>query len=362
MDIKQIFKKIPIFVYIAALLTLISGIIHALSIVSTGFADFFNQTVAAFFRFIFAKLTGIIPISVAEILIITLPITVTLIIIFLIKAIKKRRAIRYVAIFLSAVSLIYTSFVFTFATAYRGTPLDKELGIERKDVSAEDLKRTALIVVEQLNELAKEMNYGEDCFSIMPYSFSELNSKLNDAYKSGSEKYDTIQSLKSKVKPVLLSEPMTYTHISGVYTFFTGEANVNVNYPEYNHPFSTAHEMAHQRGIAREDEANFVAYLICLESDDPYIRYSGYLTMFEYLSSALGRADRDAQYEIWEILDLNVALELYAYSDFFDKYRDNVAADISGAVNNGYLVSQGQTSGTKSYGLVVDLAVAYYAD
>ena len=59
-------------------------------------------------------------------------------------------------------------------------------------------------------------------------------------------------------------------------------------------------------------------------------------------------------------VDINVRRELAAYSDFFDKYRDNVAADVSGAVNNSYLISQGQTDGTKSYGLVVDLAVAYY--
>ena len=218
-----------------------------------------------------------------------------------------------------------------------------------------------MIVVNELNALAHKIEYGKDDFSIMPYSFSEMNEKLNAAYKSGSEKYEFIQSLSSNVKQIMLSEPMTYTNISGVYTFFTGEANVNVNYPEYNHPFTTAHEMAHQRGIAREDEANFVAFLICLESGDDYIKYSAYLNMFEYLSSALSSADREANIEIWKLLDARIVKELFAYSDFFDKYRDNVAADVSGAVNDGYLVSQGQISGTRSYGLVVDLAVAYYS-
>ena len=59
-------------------------------------------------------------------------------------------------------------------------------------------------------------------------------------------------------------------------------------------------------------------------------------------------------------LPLNAQREMWAYSDFFDKYRDSVASDISGAVNDAYLNFNGAEEGTKSYGMVVDLAVAYY--
>ena len=52
--------------------------------------------------------------------------------------------------------------------------------------------------------------------------------------------------------------------------------------------------------------------------------------------------------------------EIVAYNNFFDKYRDNVVANVSGTINNGYLQSQGQAAGAQSYGMVVDLAVAYY--
>ena len=151
---------------------------------------------------------------------------------------------------------------------------------------------------------------------------------------------------------------MTYTHISGVYTMFTGEANLNVNYPDYVLPYTAAHELAHQRGIAREDEANFVAFLVCMASDDPYIRYSGYLNMYEYVSSALYSASRDYYSQIQQVLDPRIYYELRAYSLFFDKYRDTVVSEISESVNNAYLVIQG-TEGTKSYGMVVDLAVVY---
>ena len=113
----------------------------------------------------------------------------------------------------------------------------------------------------------------------MPYDYGRMSDKLVDAYRDLSGKYGFIQKLDSRVKTVMLSEPWTYTHITGVYTFFTGESNLNVNMPDYTLPFTAAHEFAHQRGVAREDEANFIAYIACINSDDPYIKYSGALSM-----------------------------------------------------------------------------------
>ena len=49
---------------------------------------------------------------------------------------------------------------------------------------------------------------------------------------------------------------------------------------------------------------------------------------------------------------------MHSYRTFFEKYRDTVVSQVSESVNNAYLVIQG-TEGTKSYGMVVDLAVAY---
>ena len=159
---------------------------------------------------------------------------------------------------------------------------------------------------------------------------------------------------------MLLSHAMSYTHITGVYTYFTGEANLNVAFPDYTLPYTAAHELSHQRGIARENEANFVAFLVTAGSEDPYIRYSGYLNLFEYVASALYAADAELYTEVLKTLDANVIGELRAYSAFFDTYRDSVAADVSGAVNDTHLKLHGNSAGTASYGLVVDLAVALH--
>jgi hypothetical protein len=152
---------------------------------------------------------------------------------------------------------------------------------------------------------------------------------------------------------------MSYTHITGVYTFFTGEANINVAFPDYTLPYTAAHELAHQRGIAREDEANFLAFLVCIGSEDAYIRYSAYVNLYEYVASALASADRTLYAKAASTLPTLAVTEQRAYANFFEKYRDSTASEVSETVNNTFLVIHG-TEGTKSYGMVVDLCVAYY--
>ena len=185
-----------------------------------------------------------------------------------------------------------------------------------------------------------------------------MNALLLDGFSSVYEDYGVGSRLKSHVKPVMMSRAMSYTHITGVYTFFTGEANLNVDFPDYTLPYTAAHELAHQRGIAREDEANFVAFLVCAASDDAYIRYCGYRNLYDHVISALYEADPMMYSSLISYAPRPILREMRAYSQFFDQYRDSIAADVSEAVNDTYLTMQG-TEGTRSYGMVVDLAVAY---
>ena len=245
-----------------------------------------------------------------------------------------------------------------FRSAYKGSTIDEKLGLDRRDVSSEELGESASFLLEHAQNELKHVDFVYGGASVMPYSLDEMERRLLDAYDKICDKYDFVQRLRSNMKPITLSETMTYTHISGVYSYFTGEANLNTNFPDYTLPFTAAHEFSHQRGVAREDEANFMAFLVCISSDDPYIRYSGYLNMYEYVASAYYSADPDGYYELLSIMDARVRCELISYSEFFDKYRESIASDVSGVINDTYLKLQG-TEGTKSYGLVVDLAVAY---
>lgn len=353
--------RFPIVCIVIYALFLLCFLIYIICLFSQGFADFINRYVGSCVRAFLAHITSWLPISFAEFLLLMLP----AIIVFLVILGSKRYSDSWKDVFifcgaiLSVLALALSTFFVGFAPAYRGRPLNEKLGLERNDVSAEELYDTALILSEKINAEQSKIIYASDGFSVMPYGIDEMNAKLLKAYDKICDEHDFVQRLESRIKPVMLSEPMSYTHITGVYTFFTGEANLNVNFPDYTLPYTAAHELAHQRGIAREDEANFLAFLVCIESYDPYIRYSAYVNLYEYVSSALYSADRQLYLKAHSTLPTLVLREQSAYSSFFDKYRDSAASEISETVNNTFLVMHG-TEGVKSYGMVVDLAVAYY--
>ena len=330
---------------------------------SERFSDFFNRYISSVFRAALAHLTGWIPISLAELALLLLPVIVFVITAAILRYYGEslKEMISSIICVLSALAFMFSSFTLGFAPAYRGSSLDKKLGIERTEVSIEELYTTAQILAKKVAEESENVSYGIDGFSVMPYGYEEMNQKLIEAYSKTCDDYSFVQRLDSRLKPVMLSEAMSYTHITGVYTFFTGEANINVAFPDYTLPYTAAHELSHQRGIAREDEANFMAFLVCIRSEDAYIRYSAYLNLYEYVAGQLAGVDASRYTATYLLLPMNVRSEMAAYAEFYQKYRDSAASDVSETVNDTFLKLHG-TEGTRSYGMVVDLAVAYYRD
>lgn len=334
--------------------------LYVLFCISPDFADFFNQYISSAGRWLLAAITAPLPFSLAEFMLLMLPVAFVYALIYAFRyhCDTWKSTLSYVGCIMSLIATIFSIFTLNFAAGYRGHTIDKKLGLEKVPVSAQELYETAEYLRGMVEMTYAEVGYREDGFSQMPYSLDQMREHLDDAYQTFCDTHDFISHSPGVVKPVMLSEGMSHMHITGIYTFFTGEANLNIAFPDYTLAFTAAHEMAHQRGIAREDEANFVAFLVCIGSSDPYLRYSGYLNLYEYVLSALSYASyRDYQIS-YARLPLAVKGELNAYADFYKKYQHSPISQVSGVVNDTFLQSQG-TSGTQSYGMVVDLAVAY---
>jgi len=337
-------------------------IVLIVAMISEGFADWYNSTIGAFFRTVLAHLTSWIPFSLAEILIYCLPVIIAAVGIYgyLRRCDTWRSTLIYLGSIVSVFSLLFSLFAFGFGVGYQTSTLDEKLAFSPTQVTADTLRNAAEQLIEQVNVLCEEITYGEDGFSVMPYDRAGMNEALLAAYEPICDAYPFIQRLNSRLKPILASRAMSYTHITGTYTYFTGEANLNVHFPDYSLCYTAAHELAHQRGIARENEANFVAFLVCSGAEDPYLRYCGYLNLLEYVMNALYEADREAYFEVLKAVDDRVYREWRAFDNFFDAYRDSFVSDVSGAVNDTYLKLNGNEAGRESYGLVVELAVAYF--
>ena len=355
-------KRFPVLAVIIYGLTLVSAGLYIAFRLNASFADAFNATVSQFLRHALAKCCSLVPFSIAEWVILCVPVILIAVVLGAIKYTKGsfKRMLGFLFRLFAAVCLILCLFVWTFAPGYAATGIDKKLDLERKEVSELDLLRSILALTEEVNELSYEVIPLESGSTVMPYSMAELNHKLLIAYERFASDTEILTTYSSKVKPVFASKFLSYSHITGIYTFPTGEANINVDFPDYTIPFTMAHELAHQRGIAREDEANFVAYLVCMKSSDPYIRYSATLSLWEYMMNAMYTTNQVYHGMFLKIISQTVQDEEAAYAAFYRQYADNTLAEVNDFVNDTYLKSQGAKEGNRSYNLVVDLAVAYF--
>ena len=354
-------EYIPLFPFVVFILSIASFIFYVIVLNSVKFADFFNYYLTTPVRMFLASISSIFPFSIAETLIFGIPIWVTYLFVKGIKNAKRsnKDTIRFLMKILSIPMVVFIAFIWTYSSGFHNSTIDKKLGFEIEKLGKDDLYDASITIVKNLNELSNEILYDNKGASVMPYGYYKLSEKIYDAYETYEKEYVAIINFRSIVKPIILSEPMTYTHISGIYTFFTGESNINTNYPDFIVASSSAHEMAHQRGVARENEANFTSFVVLSNSDDVFLKYSAYLDVYSNVMNALYSADKELYREVYSMLDDRVKGDLNSYSDFFDKYRDSIASEVTGNINDSYLQANGQKDGVKSYGMIVDLTCAY---
>ena len=158
---------------------------------------------------------------------------------------------------------------------------------------------------------------------------------------------------------MLFSRVMSLLDFTGFFFPLTAEANVNMDFPSSLLPSTVAHELAHQRGVAKEQEANFVAVLACLDYGDPAYVYSAALLAYTHLGNALYNADREAWEKVYRSLDRQVLLDLAANHAYWQQFETPVQK-ASITVYEGFLQSYDQNMGLKSYGACVDLLVNDY--
>ncbi len=139
----------------------------------------------------------------------------------------------------------------------------------------------------------------------------------------------------------------------------TGESTLNTDCPAVFIPVTVAHEFAHQRGVAAEQEANFVGIRAAVASGRPDYVYSGWLFGYVHLGNALYSADPELYRAVYATLDDRVRADLAANNAYWAAWEGPVQ-DTGERVYNAFLQSYDQPLGMRSYGACVDLLVEYY--
>lgn len=159
------------------------------------------------------------------------------------------------------------------------------------------------------------------------------------------------------IKPSLFKTVMSFTGILGYYNPFTAEAQYNAELPHTFIPFTTAHESSHQLGFAREQEANFIGYLIGIHSTNPDLRYSTeYFTLKSLLRFIV---EEDPEFVKSVIRNYSPAMKRdRAYEKRFISRHQGWLDDFFGFTNNLFLKSN-QQEGSVTYSYFIDLLLNY---
>lgn len=263
---------------------------------------------------------------------------------------------RRLSLLLAVLLTLYLLLCLFLGASYRADGFREKSGIWGRPTDVDSLYRTTALFALGLRETADLVpRDGEGCFAA---PLEEVFAASTDIYR-GAEALFPFLALEDRApKKAFFSRLMSVFNYTGFYFPFTGEANINIDPPPCLIPATIAHEMAHQRGVASEQEANFVAVVTCLESADPVYVYSGWLFGFAHLGNALYRYDPDRYFELAAALPEGVRADLHANNVYWARFETK-AAKVSEKVYDTMLKSYGQELGVRSYGAVVDLLIAW---
>lgn len=272
----------------------------------------------------------------------------------------ERRAwlVRGVPSVLAVASFGYAVFVGLWGLNYRREPLARTLHFSSERATADEVAALAEWAVDDMNERRQGVAEDAEGAFMLHAGVADALARGESLMAAAGETWPMLRGRYASPKPILGSALVSYLGIGGIYIPFTGEPHVNIAVPESSIPFNVCHELAHQRGVAREDEANFVAFLVGLERGDPDFAYSAALAGASYVIQAWREVDSDGAADVWARRSAAVERDL-TVKRAWQTAHEGVAQAAGERVNHAYLRSNGVTDGHHSYGRVVDLMVAW---
>lgn len=310
---------------------------------------------------ILGKITSTFPFSLGELIIISLPLGGILIISYLIigQELFKEKLSKIVHLLIRTLSLIYILFYLLWGFNYYREDYGNLAGWENYEASFEDLTDLTHEIILEMNILRLGLDEDEAGIFRVEDDFKDLNHIALAGFKDYSVGSFRLDNMVARSKPVLLSNYMSYTGITGVYFPFTGEANVNIAVPHITMLSTITHEIAHHKGFAKEDEANFIAYKANTNNPDKRFQYSGYYLAMTHLLNEVYSYDIDEYARLFNILSDEIKSDIENSRDYW-KIRRGQTEKMMTKVNDSYLKSNNQEEGVKSYNGVVKLLLDEY--
>ncbi len=251
---------------------------------------------------------------------------------------------------------IYVFFNLLWGLNYNRKGISDQLALSVKTYSTADLDTLIAVLQYRLNENAELITpEARDSFLRKKALFQGAAS----AYRIVAREYPFLAYPTPSVKPSLFSYAGNILGFQGYYNPFSGEAQVNTTIPISLTPFVTMHEIAHQLGYGKENEANFVGFLACRVHPSSVFRYSVYFDMYNYSMRELYYRDSLVTKKYSTQVHPQVKADIQEYRAFLARYKNPIEPMISWAYGN-YLKANNQPGGKQTYNEVVAWLIAYY--
>ncbi|MEJ7739523.1 MAG: DUF3810 domain-containing protein [Chitinophagaceae bacterium] len=278
----------------------------------------------------------------------------------LLRAVLKKQATRTMFLHagkrvLFACLLIYTLFNLLWGLNYNRLPMAQQMDLGLERYSTLNLTNLLQVLAARLNNLDSASRSFRAPLTKKRLLFNET---IN-TYSVAARQYPALRYKTPSVKPSIFSYAGNYLGFTGYYNPFSGEAQSNTLVPAFIQPFTTCHEIGHQLGYAKENEANFAGFLAARSSSNPAFRYSLYFDMYSYASRELYRRDSTRAKEQHKLLNLQVKKDYETIRNFYLKY-ENPLEPVIHKLYGQFLRANQQPQGIRSYNEVVAMLLAFY--
>lgn len=394
MEKKRKFKKSRI-LYVSIVVVLL--LLQVIAWNSRAFSDAYIAYVFPVWVNTYGRLTGMFPFSVGEWMIVAGIIVVLMAVLFLDSMIlpRCRHSVKYRCIvrkyyrfFAWVLLAVFGIMTLNCTMIYHGSTFsEKYFGEDegQQDLTTEErteeLLRIYNDIVGHCNELSAVMDRDADGAVVYPGGVDstgktvDMEDKAIDVMQHLGKTYDQLDGYYPRPKAMFFSDLMCQMYMCGYYFPFSMEANYNDVMYIMEKPATMCHELAHIRGYIYEDEANFIAFLACVESDDATFQYAGYLSVLNYVANDLYKtrladpesyaAAREAVHPL-QILQQVQEDNIFVTQDQWDRINGKAVVNtetvdnVSDTLTDASLKMNGVSDGMVSYNRVVELLLQWY--
>lgn len=223
--------------------------------------------------------------------------------------------------------------------------------VSKAPFDRENLMRLTETIIEQVNQSYVNCSTmdKENIHREIEKSYATLQEPLHLTYPNG----------KRRAKPMLFEPIYSGMGVSGYFGPFFNEIHVNHFGLPFTYPFTLAHEMSHQFGIAAESEANLYGFAACINSNHPMVRYSGYVSVLGYLLRDARRLLPDAYDSLVQSIRPEIISDLQRNSEHWMAARNSILSDAQDKIYDTYLKTNQVSSGRDNYSEVVGLLLSF---